>query len=51
MTKTQRLDEQAVDEIIGRNPRAFGLQKHKSGTDSGCGKTVVPATPISPFCK
>ena len=30
MTKTQRLDEQAVDEIIGRNLRAFRLQKNMS---------------------
>ena len=30
MTKTQRLDEQAVDELIGRNLRTFRLQKNMS---------------------
>jgi transcriptional regulator with XRE-family HTH domain len=30
MTKTQRADEQAVDKIIGRNLRAFRLQKNMS---------------------
>jgi transcriptional regulator with XRE-family HTH domain len=30
MTKTQRPDEQAVDKIIGRNLRAFRLQKNMS---------------------